>query len=261
VRPAIDSFLSSDLRVRLVLIDNSPTDDLRDLAKQTRSDYVFLNGRNAGYGAGHNIAIRRSLENSEYHLVLNPDVSFEPVVLTTLFGFMQTNPHIGLVMPMVLAPDGGKQALHKLLPSPADVLLRRVGGRLGRTLFRRRMERFTLGDVDLSRPRFVPYLSGCFMFMRASALVKSGLFDERFFMYFEDTDLTRRIAEVSHTVYFPGVSIRHGWSRGSYFDNKLLKYHLAATWKYFCKWGWFWDQKRNELNDRALQGADTFAVS
>ena len=101
-----------------------------------------FSGRNLGFGAGHNIAIRKLLGESDYHLIVNPDVRFGSEVLTALYQFMASNPDVGLVMPRVLYPGGEEQGLCKLLPTPSDLLIRRFGGPLGRSIFRAKMARY-----------------------------------------------------------------------------------------------------------------------
>ncbi len=98
----------------------------------------------------------------------------------------------------------------------------------------------------------VPYLSGCFMFMRTSFFKKVGLFDEQFFLYLEDTDLSRRFQEHGKNIYFPEVTITHEHARGSYKNPKLFYIHSVSAIKYFNKWGWWNDKKKEEINRKAL---------
>jgi hypothetical protein len=251
VRSCIQSVLSSDLRVRLMVIDNSPLDQLRETVSAARADYYF-SGRNLGFGAGHNIAIRKLLGESDYHLIVNPDVRFGPEVLKTLYQFMASNPDVGLVMPRILYPGGEEQNLCKLLPTPSDLMIRRFGGFFGGSIFRAKMDRYLLCGVDLTTPRVVPSLSGCCMLVRTSLFNKVGLFDERFFLYMEDVDLCRRIGEISKTMYFPDVAVYHEYQKGSYHNWLLTKHHIRSAWKYFRKWGWFVDRTRDQLNSRLV---------
>jgi len=260
VRSCINSLVSSDLRVRLIVVDNSPQDQLRSTVSSTGADYCF-SGRNVGFGSGHNIAIRKSLGSSDYHLVVNPDVSFGREVLETLYRFMQRNPDVGLVVPRVLYPDGNEQHLCKLLPTPFDLLIRRFGGTLGESICRARLDRYLLRGADLTKPRVVPSLSGCFMLIRTSLFQTVGLFDERFFLYMEDVDLCRRIGEVSKTMYFPDVAVFHEYQKGSYHNRLLMKHHLKSAWKYFSKWGWFVDERRDRLNKSWSQSAQEHSLS
>lgn len=252
IASAVRSFMSDALSLSITVVDNSPTDSLCDVVAEAGAEYCF-NGCNIGFGAAHNIAIRKYSRTSEYHLILNPDVRFCQGVLQELYEFMQLNPDVGLVMPRVLYPDGQEQDLCKLLPTPSDLLIRRFGGPLGRSIFRAKMDRYLLRGMDLTTHRVVPSLSGCFMMIRTSLFHQIGLFDERYFLYMEDVDLCRRIGEVSKTVYFPNVAVYHEYQKGSYRNWLLTKHHIKSAWKYFSKWGWFVDRTRDRLNQQGLR--------
>jgi GT2 family glycosyltransferase len=245
---SIGSFQACRLAKRLAVVDNSPAPDTECLCAPAAVDYLFT-GRNLGFGTAHNLAIRGFLENTRYHVVLNPDVAFESGTLESIFDFMEANPSVGLARPRVLNPDGSVQHVYKRLPNPADVFVRRFLPHSLEPLVRRSQARFELRDMDHEQTLLVPYLSGCFMFLRASALRQVGLFDPRFFMYFEDTDLTRRIHRFFPTVYYPGASIVHRHGKWSYKNLPLLAHHVLAAVQYFNKWGWFWDAERRTMND------------
>lgn len=251
----IRSALASDLTRKLYIIDNSPVSAINELAEtDSRVEYIF-NPSNPGYGAAHNRAMRKSIqEGFDYHLVLNPDVYFDRETIETLVEYMECNPDVGLVMPKVLHPDGELQYLCKLLPSVADVFGRRFGPR--RPRFHKCNNRYELRTTGYDKIMDVPYLSGCFMFFRNAALEKIGLFDERFFMYFEDTDLTRRMHRHYRTVYYPHTHIYHGYQKGSYKSLRLLGIHIVSAVKYFAKWGVF-DRERKRINAAVLEKLDS----
>lgn len=247
LRKAIECFLSCPGNNRLYLVDNSKTDDLRFEYIDPRIEYYFL-GKNIGYGSGHNYAIEKIKGKSKYHLVLNPDVEFEPSILLQIFQFMEQRTDIGLVMPKVLYRNGEMQYLCKMLPSPNDLIIRRFVPRRLHFAFKAWMEKYELKHKDYNTIMDIPNLSGCFMYIRNEVFTTVGAFDERYFMYLEDTDLCRRINEKYRTVYYPRVSILHGYSKASYKSFKLTSYHLRSTFKYFNKWGWYSDQKRGLIN-------------
>ena len=91
IASAIRSLISSSISLGVTVIDNSPTDNLRDVVAQAGAEYHF-NGRNVGFGAGHNIGIQKYSGASEYHLILNPDVSFGPEVLPALLSIHAAQP-------------------------------------------------------------------------------------------------------------------------------------------------------------------------
>ncbi len=244
---AIRSILSAPLRVTCTVIDNSPTPDLRQCVTESGAKYIYAE-RNLGFGGGHNLVLRTDCEVAEYHVVLNPDVHFAPEILAALYCVMTDYPSVGLIMPQILYPDGTEQRLCKQFPAPLDLISRRFLGRLGRSLFAKRLDRYELCHLDMGIVREIPCLSGCFMFIRSAALREVGFFDERYFMYMEDVDLCRRIGARYKTVFYPEVAVTHGYAKGSYRDPKLLKYHLQSAFRYFCKWGWIFDSGRDRLN-------------
>jgi glycosyltransferase family 2 len=236
---------------RLFIIDNSSNDELRDFVKD--NDKVnYIHSLNLGYGSGHNVAIRKSIEmGTDYHVVLNPDIYWNDNVIERLCEFMDANSDCGLVMPKIVYPSGETQHLCKLLPSPMDLIGRRF---IPIKSYQKKHDyQYELHWTGYDSIMEVPSLSGCFMFMRCSVLKHVGGFDERYFMYAEDLDLCRRIGEVSRTMFYPNVVVVHEYEKGSYKSGKLLKYHVASIVKYFNKWGWIFDRKRIEKNRSCIE--------
>ena len=249
IRKVIECILSSPVSI-LYIIDNSSNHRLRELAKIS-AKIKYIHSVNLGYGAGHNIAIRESIDiGATYHIVVNPDIYFEEGVIEKLIIYMNKYSEVGLVMPRVLYPNGELQYLCKLLPTPFDLLFRRFLP--WRRYVEKKNEKYELRFTNYSREMEVPSLSGCFMFVRIAVLKKVGGFDERYFMYAEDLDLCRRIGKVSRTMYYPNVVVYHEYAKGSYKNRRLLRYHLSSVVKYFNKWGWVWDLDRKIINKRIL---------
>jgi GT2 family glycosyltransferase len=117
---------------------------------------------------------------------------------------------------------------------------------------RRALHDFEMRWSGYDRLMFVPYLSGCFMFLRTDALDQVGLFDERFFMYPEDIDLTRRLAAKFVTAYYPHVHIIHRHGAASHKSLRMFIVHALNIVKYFNKWGWLLDGERRRINALAL---------
>jgi len=247
---AINSALSSPLISKLYVLDNSPVKSDVSMCSDDRVEYIF-NESNLGFGSAHNIALTGAIAlNSTYHLVINPDVYFENGTIKKMVDFMDNNEDVGLLSPKILYPDGSIQHLCKLLPSPWQLILRRF---LPFKMFLdKHNEVYELRFAGYDKIMDVPYLSGCFMFLRTKVLERIGLFDERFFIYFEDVDLCRRINRHSRTVYFPEATIYHYYEKGSYKNIKLLQYHVTSAIKYFNKWGGIFDRNRQEVNTKTL---------
>ena len=163
---------------------------------------------------------------------------------------MDNNPTIGHLMPKVYYPNGEIQYLCKLIPTPFDLIFRRF---LPKSWTQKQTDKFELRKSGYNRILDVPYLSGCFMFLQTEALKDIGLFDERFFMYPEDIDLTRRIHKKYRTVFFPDVQVFHNHAQSSYINFKMLYIHSFNMIKYFNKWGWFFDMERKIVNKETLK--------
>jgi GT2 family glycosyltransferase len=248
---AIRSFLNTTLKVKLYLVDNSPTNELKDIWLDPRIEYIH-NPENPGFGAAHNIAIKKAFkDNTDYHLVLNPDIYFEGPVLEQIVRYMDQHSRIGNLMPKVTYPDGSNQYLCKLLPTPYDWIGRRFNP--FKSLVDKRNRTFELQFSGYDKIMEVPYLSGCFMFLRLSALKEIGLFDENIFMYGEEVDLCRRLIHNGYeTIYYPEASVVHHFQKGSHKSFKLTWVGMKSAVYYFNKWGWLFDSERGKINRETL---------
>lgn len=244
------SSLPLDYISEITVVDNSRNSATAALCQKLSEDsglkISYVENENSGFGAGHNIAMRRSLESDvPYHLVLNSDVSFNPEDFGKLVERMDGDQSIGALQPRIVNPDGSDQFTVRMLPTPLDLILRRF---VPKRLFSRRRNRYELRHLDHEKEFNVPYHQGSFMLLRIDALRKVGLFDERFFMYPEDIDLTRRIHQYFQTLYTPIVKVVHDHRASSYRSLKMLRIHIVNMIRYFNKWGWFNDPERRRIN-------------
>lgn len=252
--PAIQSFLNATRDGMIAVVDNSKNPIECSLFSHPRVIHIF-NNANVGFGKGHNIGFAAVQSISDFHLILNPDVTFEAHVLTQLAGIMAADPSISVVMPKILYPDGELQRLCKLLPSPMDLIFRRFIPFKG--FVEKLNQRYELHDLSQGSVTVIPSLSGCCLLVRSRLLTQLGGFDERYFMYMEDVDLVRRLGDLGKTLYVPQVSVTHTYAKGSYTNPKLLKYHLNSAIKYFNKWGWLFDSVRRQRNKATLAALKT----
>lgn len=236
---------------RIYISDNSPNDMLRIICSKYPEVEYWHNLRNIGYGSAHNIAIRRVLDlGIRYHLVVNSDVDFADDVIGKLVDYMDDNPDVAESQPNIIYPNGEPQHPGRLLPTPLTLLFRRF---LPHKWAVRASHEYILECTDRSKEMNLPYLQGSFMLFRTECFKKVGLFDERFFMYPEDIDITRRMHRHYRTVYWPGATIVHAHRAASYKTFSMLKVHIYNMAKYFNKYGWFFDPERREMNRRVLR--------
>jgi len=247
---AVVSALMTEFIARVAIVDNSPSDRLRECLPQDRRVTYIHKPENLGFGKAHNLAFNVCGTQSDYHLVLNPDVYFGADVVPALKTYMDERPDVGVVMPKVLFPDGSTQHLCKLLPTPFDLLMRRfLPASVLSRFFEARMDQYEMRQTGYDREMRVPCLSGCFMFVRSSVYRQVEGFDERYFLYMEDVDLSRRIGALYRTMYFPGVHVFHAYGKGSYGNSWMRNLHIRSAIVYFSKWGWFRDEGRDRLNE------------
>jgi len=221
----------------LIIVDNNSSDStVSIIEKDFKNVKLIKNNRNIGFGAAHNIAIK--MGRGKYHLVLNPDIIFTENLIEKLVNFMEENPDAGLVSPKIIFPDGTTQYLCKRLPCLFDLGIRRFTPKFIQNLFKNRIEYFEMKETGYNKIMDVPYLSGSFMLIRRKILEKVDGFDENIFMYFEDADITRRIGEISRTVFYPYTRVIHLWERGSHKNIKYFIIVIVSAIKYFNKWGW-----------------------
>ena len=246
VLPLVTELLKVHNLRRIYLLDNSEVKSEELRVKSPKLRYMHMDA-NLGYGKAHNIAIRETAyEQTAFHLVMNSDIRVQAEDIDAMHDWMIANQQVGQLMPKVLNPDGSQQYLAKRLPAPLDVFGRRF---LPSFLMKHRNKRYELRDLDLNRPINAPYLSGCFMMLRTKAVVEAGLFDERFFMYPEDIDLTRRIHRNYLTLYYPAWTIVHDHAQASYKNKHMLRIHIQNMCRYFNKWGWCFDKERQIFNN------------
>jgi GT2 family glycosyltransferase len=251
LKKTIKSLLTCDQNFVLFLIDNSPLDNLKVFEEFDDRILYIHNPSNPGFGPAHNIAIKKALElKSRYHFIVNPDIYFKGDVITPMIEYIRHDASIGMMMPQILNIDGTIQNLPKLLPSPFSIFLRKL--RKPKKAYEKFINEYELRQVPSDVIYNAPILSGCFTLLNLEAIKKVGLYDDAFFMYFEDWDLSRRMHQHYKTIYFPLVSVFHGYESGANKSRVLFKIFVNSAITYFNKWGWFFDTERNNINRDAL---------
>jgi GT2 family glycosyltransferase len=222
---------------RVYVLDNSPPsfDAFRDWVSDERVSLITGHG-NFGYGRANNLAIRESVALHKYHLVCNPDISVHAGAIRTLYELMESRPEVGLCMPRVVGTDGDVQHLCKRSPVPLDYLSRLLPPR---SWSQRRRQRMEMLDRSYDQEMEVDCLSGCFMFFRSSVLRALEGFDERFFLYFEDFDLSQRSRRIAVNLYYPGAEVVHVHAREHRRSWRVRLHFIMSAIHYFNKWGWF----------------------
>jgi len=237
--------------VHLALIDNSEDravgDSVTKLGKTRFQDtgvhVTYLHGHaNIGYGAAHNLVLHGT--GSDYHLVLNPDVELDADALVNGVRWLDAHPEVGALAPSVSRPDGGREYLCKRYPAVFDLFLRGFAPVFVKRMFRRRLARYELRDkIGIDPPRDVvgiPALSGAFMLVRRDAIDRTGGFDPRFFLYFEDFDWSVRLNKITRTAYVPSVHVVHHGGHAARKGFAHVRWFVKSGRRFYGKHGWRW---------------------
>ena len=143
-------------------------------------------------------------------------------------GSGEDHPEVGLMMPDIMNPDGTRQILPKHNPSWWYMIAGRFLPAVRKAYCR--------GDEAMDKPTEIEFCSGCFMMIRTEIFRKLSGFDERYFLYMEDADLSRQVRKQAKVIFFPGARVVHAWHHDSAKSGKALKLHLESARKYFAKW-------------------------
>jgi GT2 family glycosyltransferase len=228
----------------LLLVDNGGLPDIEPSLAMLRTQGVaceVIRGQgNVGYGRGHNLAIERSA--SSFHLVLNPDVELEPRSLVNALEFFGAHPEAGLLTPRIGDDAGQLQYLCRRYPTLVDLFVRGFLPARLRRLFAKRLARYEMRDVINEHDTVwdPPIVSGCFMLFRAKVLKALAGFDARYFLYFEDYDLSLRAREVTRVVYAPVVRVLHHGGGAARKGSAHIRMFVSSACKFFNRFGWKW---------------------
>jgi GT2 family glycosyltransferase len=236
------------MHVQLLVVDNSIDADyrlrLRNLltAREGRGfDAVELwhPGGNIGYGAAHNQALKKA--DSDFHLILNPDVELAEDALYRGIDYLRRQHDVAIVSPRATNALGQTQYLCKRYPSVLVLTLRAFAPELIKRRFQRYLHSYEIRDAcGNGAAADVPLVSGCCMYARTGPLRLAGGFSDQFFMYFEDFDLSLRLQPIGRLVYLPSMCIVH---HGGYSARKGFRHitmFVQSGWKFFRRHGWCW---------------------
>jgi GT2 family glycosyltransferase len=221
----------------VVVNDHRQGEPVEQLA--SGADGFLVNRDNPGYGRAVNRLVEHLGQLPPYVGVLNTDIWWASGSFQQLLGWLEQHPEVSLAAPQILDKTGSTQMLCKHNPTLLGLLSRRFIPDWLKPNWLKRYDRwYVMADHNYKEVFEVPYLSGCCMLIRSNSFLHVGGFDERYFLYLEDADLTRRLAREGCCVHLPVAAVMHSWGRGNYHNIGLVAVNLVSAWNYFRKWGW-----------------------
>ena len=213
---------------------NEPVDRLA-----AKADLFVTSRLNLGYGRAINLLVSRLDRLPKYIAIMNTDLTWRPGSFNKLLAWMHHHPDVSLAVPQICDQDGYPQFLSKRNPTLLALISRRfIPDNLKPDWLKRYDNWYVMSEFDYSRVFESSYLSGCCMIVLSQSFLKVGGFDQRYFLYLEDADLTRSLSQFGRCVHLPIASVTHNWGRGNYKSVRLMLVNLVSAWRYFCKWGW-----------------------
>ena len=204
----------------LHLINNNPEKEALFLQsiethREQLGNIVIHSGQgNIGYGRANNIAINQT--KCTYHLILNPDVIADSQAIKCGLEYLINNPNIGLVAPDVKNENGETEYLAKRMPTFFIIFLRGINNKFLNKIFEKKLAYYAYKDrIPSDTPLEVELASGCFMLCRTEILKKVGGFSEKYFLYFEDFSLSRKINYFGKLIHLPNLKIIHYGGKAS----------------------------------------------
>lgn len=219
----------------LYLVDNASPDGAGQALEEAfppgngQGVQVVRLAQNRGFGAGHN-AVRDSI-SSKYHFVVNPDILLTEDSVSALCAWMDEHPDVVMATPRLVFPGGAEQYTPKRAPT-----LRAVAARVT-PFFKGAERRYLMRDEDLTEPQDLTFCTGCFFVIRTEVFRRIGGFDEGYFMYVEDADLTRKALKMGRVCYVPCTAVTHAWHRDTHKSARSFLLQLRSMGRYWAKWG------------------------
>ncbi|WP_413538287.1 glycosyltransferase [Enterococcus malodoratus] len=231
--------LGEDQTIQIRIFDNASEADYRKHLENYLA-YPFIkiifHEENKGFGFGHNANL---LGTDGYGIIFNPDIILSENHLREMTDHLAEQPECGLLAPKILNEDGTTQYLIRNHLNVFDYMLRFIPFKFVKKLFAKRLAKFECRDLPDDQDSLVRMISGSFMVADLAKFNGIDGFDERYFMYFEDNDLCRKMEQAGYkAVYSPQFTVTHLYERGAVKSRKLFFIFLQSMRKYFQKWGW-----------------------
>ncbi len=201
-------YQTAGVELEVLVVDNASRDGSAEMIEQEFPQArLFRTSVNLGFGGGNNLAFPHA--RGRYVVLLNTDAFLKEGALERSIAHMDAEPRIGVGGAKLVGRDGSWQPSAHLFPSPLNDLLRISGAaaRFARSRFFGR-EDFTWAGPDQAVD--VDWVTGAYAVIPRTALEQVGYFDERFFLYYEEVDLCRRMKQAGYVVrYWPDVEVIH----------------------------------------------------
>lgn len=230
-----------ELKDNVIVVDNCSIDNPERILEHFSKIKLIRQKKNIGFSAAVNRALR-SATKCDYIILINPDCKVEDDLIAKSILFMEKNPNVGILGPKILDPDGCIQGSARSFPTPLTALFGRKSP-LTKLFPNNRIScrNILTNSSDGNSPMKVDWVSGACMIIRRECLASVGSFDERFFIYWEDTDICKRAKDAGwKVIYYPKIKVTHqiGVSSTTRPVLSICHFHKSCylLYKKYAKW-------------------------
>lgn len=246
IQTVAEAVKRSRYKTDVIVIDNNSTKAKAEDIVPPLMPTARVFNMEYNYGMGRSTNTGTQLIDAKYYFVLNPDTKLvDPTILDACVAYLESHPDVGILAPKILNFDGTRQDTCRRFPKWHMPLIQRTS--LRNTAFGKSYtEEFLMHDYDQQTERDVDWVQGSAMFVPGHLWKRLGGFDRRFWLYFEDTDLCRRVQQAGYRVrYVPHIEIHHAFGRASaqiqniflnIMKSRATRAHIVSWIKYEWKW-------------------------
>ncbi|MFH0856581.1 MAG: glycosyltransferase family 2 protein [bacterium] len=237
------------LNYEIIVVDNASSDGIGEMILKNFPDAKFIGlHKNRGYSAGNNAGIKEA--RGKYILIVNPDITVLPGAIEKLYNFMETHPDVGVTAPQLLNPNGTIQRSCMKFHNFLMPVYRRLSFFEKFSFVKKQLDYFEMAKWDHNSSCEVDWFLGACLIIRKVALDKAGLFDERYFLFFEDTDFCRSIKMTGYKNYYLSeAKVVHLDERLSNKAQGLLALRNKTTWIHIMSWvKYFWKWRKTRID-------------
>jgi len=226
--------LNLTFKYEIIVVDNNSNDNTIKIVSSFSDIKIIRNPVNLGFAYANNLGFKNS--NGYFILILNPDIILtKNINLDLMMKNMMGNNDWGILAPCLFYESGQSQESYRSFPTPLSLLIR--GLNLSKLpYFSKKYRKYLMLDIEINGPTEVDWVIGAFMLMRSRDFKKADLFDENYFMYYEDADLCVKMQKLRlKIIYDPQFTSIHKYKResaGKIFSN-LKIIHIISIIKFF----------------------------
>lgn len=242
-----------NMNYEVIVVDNGSNDGIEGLLQKKFSDVKLIRlEENKGYSAGNNDGIKEA--KGKYILILNPDITVLQGAVQQIYEFMEKNLEAGITAPQLLSPDGSIQQSCMRFYNFLTPVYRRLKFFKKLNFVKKELDRFEMREWDHNSTKEVDWMLGACLMVKKEVFDKVGFFDDKFFLFFEDTDLCRRVQLAGYKIYYlSDAKVIHLDERLSNKANGLLALKNKTTWIHIASWlkyFWKWHSQENKTSKK-----------